>query len=191
MIEKTLAKRYASALLTQTERTGGVEETEALLLALKKAYESDPSLRAALDHPKIPRARKAELLRKLFEGTAVPALQEFLSLLVRKNRTNLIPDVAEMFDRLADRSRGVVRVEVRSFLPLSPQQRSALESRLTARLAGRKIDLRAVEDRALLGGLSVRIGDTVIDGSVAARLKELREQLLESERLKVRLGGAS
>lgn len=191
MIEKTLAKRYATALLTETERVDAVEETEAQLLALKEAYRKDPNLRTALDHPKIPRPKKSAMMRTIFAEHASPPLTAFLQVLVRKNRTNLIPEIADMYDRLADRTRGVVRVEVRSFTALTDAQRAALESRLVAWLGGKKIELRAVEDRTLLGGLTVRIGDSVVDGSVAHRLKTLRERLLESERLNVTLGGTA
>lgn len=191
MIEKTLAKRYALALLMQTEKGGGVPETEELLQSLKQAYERDPLLRMALQHPKIPRARKAALMEKVFGGRSAAPVVPFLKQLLRKNRTGLIPDIADMFDRLADRSRGVVKVEVRSALPLTPPQRSALQARLAARYPGRAVEMTETEDRALLGGLTVRVGDTLIDGSVAGHLKELREQLLESERLKVKLGGSA
>ena len=189
MIEKTLAKRYAGALLDETERSNAVEATEAQLLALKEAYHRDENFRTALNHPKIPRSKKAAMLRLIFEGKSDPAVVNFLELLVNKNRTTLIPDIADMYDRLADRTRGVVRVEVRSHLALTDAQRRTLKSKLSAWLGGKKVDIQAVEDRTLLGGMSMRIGDTVIDGSVAGRLKNLREQLLESERLKVTVGG--
>lgn len=191
MIEMTLAKRYASALLDETERSHAVEETEAQLLALKEVYDRDENFRTALDHPKFSRARKSALLKRIFEKKADPAVVQFLLLLVRKNRTNLIPKIAEMYDRLADRTRGVVRVDVCSYLPLTAAQRRTLEARLVSWLGGKKVEIRATDDRRLLGGMTVRIGDSVIDGSVANRLKDLREQLLESEQLKVKVGGAA
>jgi F-type H+-transporting ATPase subunit delta len=189
VIERTLARRYAVALLEQAERAHVVEEMEAQLLALKAAYEKDPALRTALHHPKIPRAQKHRMLAAVFAERAHGSLTAFLSLLVRKHRLNLIPQIADLFDRLADRSRGVVRVEVAAYAPLTEPQQSNLSARLSRLLGGKKIDLRIATDRRILGGLRVRIGDTVYDGSVAGRLKALRESMEAQERLAVRFGG--
>lgn len=181
MIERTLAKRYAAALLRVTDAEGSTEEAEANLLALKAAYEKDKAFRAVLSQPRIPRVKKKLFLRKPFEGRAKKSFLDFLELLVDKNRTDILPEVAEMFDRLADVSKGIVRVQVRSWRPLSDAHRTGLRGRLE-RLTGKKIEIEAQADPALKGGMLVRIGDTVIDGSVAHRLKQLGERLKEMER---------
>ena len=177
MIERTLARRYATALLDTAEKAHVVEEIEAQLLALKEAYEKDASFRMAMHHPKIPRSKKTEALRAVFAKDSPASLMAFLTLLVRKNRINLIPDIADVFDRLADRSRGVVRVEVSAWRDLTEPQRSGLLAKLNTILGGRKVDLTVTVNPRLLGGLAVRIGDTVYDGTVSGRLKALRESL--------------
>jgi F-type H+-transporting ATPase subunit delta len=181
VIEKTLAKRYAAALLRTTDEEGTTEETEALLLALKDAYNGNRTFREILSQPRVPRSVKKQILRKAFEGRAKPSFLDFLSLLVDKNRQTIIPDIADMFDRLADASKGVVRVKVRSWRPLLDPQRSNLEAKLT-RLTGKKIALEAQSDPALKGGLLVMVGDTVIDGTVAHRLKEIEEKFRQLQR---------
>ncbi len=181
MIERTLAKRYAAALLKLTDAEGSTEETESFLLALKGVYERDKAFRAVLSQPRIPRAAKKKFLRRPFETLARRSFLDFLELLVDKNRTGILPEVAEMFDRLADVSKGIVRVQVRSWKPLSDAHRGSLQGRLE-RLTGKKIQIEAETDAALKGGMLVRIGDTVIDGSVAHRLKQLGERLKELER---------
>jgi len=181
VIEKTLAKRYAAALLRVTDAEGSTEEAEALLLALKDVYLRDKAFRAVLAQPQVPRAAKKKLLRRVFEGRSKPSFVEFLCLLVDKNRLNIIPDVADMYDRLADASKGIVRVRVRSWKPLSEAHRAGLAEKL-GRMTGKKILVEAQADPALKGGMLVHIGDTVIDGSVAHRLKVLGEKLRESQR---------
>jgi F-type H+-transporting ATPase subunit delta len=181
VIDKTLAKRYAAALLRVTDPEGSTEEVEQMLLALKEAYHADKALRDILSQPRVPKALKKSILRKPFEGRARPSFLEFLSLLVDKNRQTIIPDIADMFDRLADASRGIVRVQVRSWKPLSEPHRSALQGKLE-RLVGKKIELEARSDPALKGGMLVLVGDTVIDGSVAQRLKALGEKFREMQR---------
>ena len=181
MIEKTLAKRYAAALLRTTDAEGTTEEAEANLLALKDAYLADKGFRALLSQPRIPKSVKRAILRKAFEGRARPSFLDFLTLLVDKNRQDILPDIADMFDRLADASKGVVRVKVRSWKPLSVPHRASLQTKLE-RLTGKKIDIDAQADPALKGGMTVMVGDTVIDGSVAHRLKELSEKFRELQR---------
>ena len=178
MIEKTLAKRYAAALLGAAEKEGAVELVGESLLALKEAYLRDASLRAALFQPRIPREARKRFLCRPFEGRAPRPFLEFLELLVRKGRVEILPEVADVFRRLADEHRGVVRVQVRSYLPLGDDQRRRLHDKL-AKITGREVEIEEAADRSLRGGVSVRIGDTVLDGTVARRLKALSEKLLE------------
>jgi len=177
MIEKTLAKRYAKAMLSVALEEGAVEQVEEHLLALKTVYKADTAFRRAMGQPRIPKAARKKLLRKPFEGKTLPAFLDLLDLLVDKHRVNLIPDIADSFDQLADESHGVVRVQVASAFPLSTAQEKTLGDRLRA-ATGKKIEMRVAVDRALKGGMSVRIGDQVLDGTVLNRLKNLRERLL-------------
>jgi len=181
VIEKTLAKRYAAALLRVTDTEGSTEETEANLLALKEVYLADKAFRSLLSQPRVPKSMKRSVLRKAFEGRAKPSFLDFLTLLVDKNRQDIIPDIADMFDRLADASKGVVRVKVRSWKPLSAAHQTTLQTKLE-RLTGKKIDLETKADPALKGGMTVTVGDTVIDGSVAQRLKELGDRFRTLQR---------
>jgi F-type H+-transporting ATPase subunit delta len=181
VIEKTLAKRYAAALLKITDADGSTEETEALLLALKDAYNSNKEFRAVLSQPRVPRAAKKRLLTKIFEGKAKRSFTDFLDLLVDKNRQDILPDIADMFDRLADASKGVVKITVKSWKPLSDAQRSSLQSKLE-RLANKKVAIDAKVDPAVKGGMLVMYGDTVIDGTVAHRLKMIGEKFRELQK---------
>jgi F-type H+-transporting ATPase subunit delta len=181
VIEKTLAKRYAAALLRVTDPEGSTEETEAVLLALKGALQADRAFRGVLAQPRIPRAAKKKLLRKALEGRARPSFLRFLDLLVDKNRLDVLPDIADMFDRLADASKGLVRVKVRSWRPLSGDQQGKLSEKLS-RMTGKRILVEAETDAALKGGMQVLVGDRVIDGSVAHHLKVLGEKFRELQR---------
>ncbi|HXG60512.1 MAG TPA: ATP synthase F1 subunit delta [Planctomycetota bacterium] len=181
MTEKTLAKRYAAALLRVSDAEGATEETETLLLALKDVYRRDKAFRAVLAQPRIPRKTKKALLRRAFEGRAPAFFVRFLDLLVDKGRLEILPEVADVFDRLADASKGIVRVRVRSWKPLSEDQRARLSGRLAA-LTGKKIEIQAEADPSVGGGLLVHIGDTVIDGTAAFRLREVAERFRELQR---------
>ena len=176
MIEKTLAKRYARALLTLSDRAGATEGIEEELLGLKALWQGTSKVRSILLHPKVSRAEKRALLDKAVEGRVHPLVRELLHLLVEKGRLSYLPEIADQFDVLADETHGVVRVQVRTYLPLTAAQQQTLQAKMAAR-TGKKVDLRYQEDRLLKGGVSVRLGDQVMDGSVATRLKRLKEEL--------------
>ena len=176
MIEKTLAKRYASAMLEVALKEGAVEQVESLLLSLKAAWKADAAFRGALLQPRIPRDARRKMLRKPFEGRVPPAFLDFLDLLVNKNRIKLIPDIADSFDVLADESRGVVRAQVATTFALTPAQEKRLHETLKTAM-GKEVEMQVAVDRGLKGGLWVRIGDRVLDGTAASRLKGLRERI--------------
>jgi F-type H+-transporting ATPase subunit delta len=182
MMERTLAKRYAAAMLGVAIREGIVADVEGQLLALKEAFEKDALFRNSLSQPKIPRAARRKILLKPFEGRAHQTLLDFLGLLVEKNRVALIPEIADAFDLLADATQGVVRVDVHSAHPLTEPQRASLSDRLV-RITGKKIQLQETVDRTLRGGMFVKIGDSIVDGTIARRLKGLRERLTALQRV--------
>jgi F-type H+-transporting ATPase subunit delta len=180
--EKTLAKRYAAALLKATDAEGSTEETEQILISLKESFLTQKDFRALLAQPRVPRRLKKQLLHKVFDGRARKTFTDFLDLLIDKNRQDIIPDIADMFDTLADASRGLVRVTVKSWRPLSAAQQSGLQAKLEG-VSGKKVTIQVQVDPALKGGLLVLFGDTVIDGTVAHRLKAIGERFRELQKI--------
>lgn len=182
MSELIPAKRYAHALLQLAASEGIVPQVEEQLRAFADLYEQDESLRTLLEHPRIPLDRKRVVLGELVSEKFVRPLVETFYFILEKGRIRLLPALAQVFRELADRAGRILRVEVSSFLPLDESQQRALEEKLVRLTEGHRIELSVTEDRSLLGGLVVRIGNTVIDGSLAGRWKLLREELLESTR---------
>jgi F-type H+-transporting ATPase subunit delta len=180
VIERTLAKRYASALLAVTHKENAVEETETTLLSLRQVWEKDAKFRAVLTSPKVRKSDRKALLRRVL-ASASKAVQEFADLLVEKNRVDLLPDVADQYDRLADAFRGVVRVQVASAFPLSEEQKARLTGALQ-KVTGKSCSLEATVNPSLKAGLQVRMGDSVVDGTIAYRLKSLRFRLEELQK---------
>jgi F-type H+-transporting ATPase subunit delta len=181
VIEKTLARRYAAALLKATEAEGTTETVEQCLRALRDAWNGNKSFRAVLSQPQVSRDRKKALLRKPFEGAGSRAFLEFLGLLVDRNRQNIVAAVAEVYDLLADAVKGEVRVQVRGWKPLTADEKSGLQSALQS-IAKNKVLLEEKSDADVLGGVLCYVGHTVVDGTVRHHLKVLGEKLAESIR---------
>jgi F-type H+-transporting ATPase subunit delta len=178
MSYRTLGKRYAGALLSIAMEQGKVSEVEAELNALRDVYEANADLRTFLEHPMKSVSDKSTLFRNVFSGKLSDLLMDFVDLLIRRGRIVALPDVAHVFDDMADAHQGVVRAEARSFLPLNEQEQARLVEQVQKLYPGSDVDLQVEVDESLLGGVELRIGDQVIDGTVAGRLKKVREYLL-------------
>jgi F-type H+-transporting ATPase subunit delta len=181
VIEKTLARRYAAALLKATEAEGTTEAVEQFLRGLRDAWNGNRAFRAVLSQPQIPRDRKKALLRKPFAAAGSRAFLEFLGLLVDRNRQDVLPEIAEVYDLLADAAKGEVRIQVRAWKPLTDDERRRLQEGLQKQIRN-KVRLEEKSDPDLLRGLLCYVGHTVADGSVRHHLKVLGEKLAESIR---------
>ncbi len=177
----TLAKRYARALLDVAKERGIVDRVEQELHAVAATWSAAPELRALVRHPGLDRARKRAAIENAFRGRVCDLLARFLDLLVEKDRFDAIEDIARLYDDLSDEWQGIARAHVTVYAELTDAQRRALIERLQKFTDRPKVMLRETVDPDILGGIVVRIGDEVIDGSVRGRLARLRERLIVRE----------
>ena len=172
MNESTIGRNYAEALLALAQKSGDVEQWGALLDAIAAAMREDQTLRTFLESPKLAAAHKIEILEKAF-GRRVPKLfLRYIETVIHKRRQMLIPVIATEYQALIDES------ENRE--PAEPEK-DALARQLT-RLFGKRVIPHISHNPAILGGVIVRVGDTVMDGSVRKRLSLLKQRMLQSQR---------
>jgi F-type H+-transporting ATPase subunit delta len=177
-LTRTTARRYAEAAFEIAER----DDSMAAWLAAFDAAEARlgaPEVARLLASPAIPAANREALLDKLLGDAVTGAPRNLLTLLVRRGRSELLPSVSAEFRRLYRRREGIVEAVVTSAAPLDAAEVSALEQHL-ADTAGARIELSQRVDASLIGGLQVRLGDRLIDGSVRGRLERLRARLSAS-----------
>lgn len=182
MIDRTLAKRYARALLSVAAERNCVREIETQVLAAADAYAKNKNLQDVLGHPSLTKANKIKIVRAIFEKRVRIELMEFLVVLLDNRRFDVLPEIATVYDALADEFEGLVRIDVATFLPLSPEEKKRLAETLSRLVGGRQVAMTEKEDKTLLGGMTVRIGDVLVDGSVAGRLKKLKETMAAAAR---------
>jgi F-type H+-transporting ATPase subunit delta len=178
MREESVARRYAAALLdvSRKQNTLDAAQTEIKQVAAKVAETG--ALRALLAQPLVTQERKKQVIQNEFGAIVAPQTLAFLNLLVDKRRITLLPEVAAEFERMVRDVKNIAFATATTAVPLSSEQLAALERSLEAR-TGKDIELKADVDPSLMGGVLVRIGDTVLDGTVKGNLERLREQLLE------------
>ncbi len=129
-----------------------------------------------LDDAGVPFSKKQEMLQPVFPAGAGTEVQNFLFLLASKNEVNLLPEIVKEFDRYVQRTEVVATAQVTSAVPLLDAEKQALEIKLRKQF-GSEIIFDYGIDPTLLGGVVVRAGDKVIDGSVSGKLAALREKL--------------
>jgi F-type H+-transporting ATPase subunit delta len=177
MADASIARRYAQALFATARKSGALERVETDLEAIDALIRTQPNLLRVMRAPTIPRANKKELVRRLFESQMSPLTIRFLSLLIEKRREATLPEVNREFRALSDAARNVVQAVATVAAHLTAEERTRLTEML-ARRTGKTIELREELDPELIGGVVVRLGDTIIDGSIAGQLRRLHQQLL-------------
>lgn len=177
MREESVARRYAAALFEQAHRTGTLNEAQADLENVARTLIETPRLAAILMQPLITEANKKAALKAALEGRISLRTLGFLNLLVDKRRIDLLAEVEQEFSRRVREFNNVALANATSAVPLTETEAAALKRSLEAR-TGKNIDLRTSVDPSLIGGVLVRIGDTVYDGTVKGNLERLRERLL-------------
>lgn len=169
------AKRYARAIFELAGEQGQVEEW-AQRLAVVREVLTRPEARAVLANPSIAVQRRQEAASTFLESRVGPEGVNLARLVVGANRIGDLDGMIEEYDRLVDEAAGRIRATATAAVPLTAAENEALVSGLSRQL-GREVRLDSLVDPAIIGGLVLRIGDRVIDASVATRLQQLRSQL--------------
>jgi F-type H+-transporting ATPase subunit delta len=176
----TAARRYAEAAFELAQRDGGFDQwDEDLRLAAELL--ADERVASIVRSPAVPYPQREAILQRLLEDRLSRPAYNLLRLLAQRRRLELIAQIAAEYGRLLDRQNGVVAATVTSAAPLDNTETAAVQSRLEE-MSGQAVRLTPVVDPALIGGLTVRVGDRLIDASVRGRLERLREQLVAGSR---------
>ena len=177
MLNLQLAIKYSRAMFLLAQEEGKLVDYGQELQSLASDIEGSPELKAYLESPMIPRQAKQEAVQKIFGGELSPIVLNFLRFLLDKQRVSILGEIVRQYENFANEAQGILVADVITARSLS----DSLGERLMAKLGevtGKKIKLRKHLDEKLLGGAVVRMGDTLVDGSLKSRMKALEAQLL-------------
>ena len=181
MREPTIARNYAEALLALARKAGDLAGWGRMISDVASAVESDVRLRRFLEAPQVGADRKNEILARAFQDRVPRIFLRFLQKLVDNRRQMLIPAIAAEYHHLVDAAEGRVHAQVTVARALDDAGRDAIAAQLSRSL-GKTVVPHVSVNPAILGGVVVRVGDTVMDGSVRRRLGTLRSRLLSGMR---------
>jgi F-type H+-transporting ATPase subunit delta len=175
----TIARNYAQALFEAGEREQRTEAFAVVLEALAGAVAADERIRQALDSPRVPKTTKIRLVERALGGRAAPAFVRFAAAVVRRGRQGLLGALSREYQQLVDVKFNRVHAGVTLARPADAALQEEIRRRLSAALK-KEVVPHFHENAALLGGVLVRVGDRVMDGSLRRRLLQLRRQMLGS-----------
>ncbi|MCB7130116.1 MAG: ATP synthase F1 subunit delta [Candidatus Brocadiales bacterium] len=178
MIDKTLATGYLQALFELAKSKGQLQEAANNLETVSRLFRENADLKKILLHPSVTRDEKARLVKSVFAPYISPLVRNFLLLIVSKRRESILSDLLEEYQAVADLVGGRSRAVIRTAIPLTEEKHARLKKALED-MAQKEVEIETQVAPEILGGVVVRIGNRVIDGSVASRLKNLRRRLVE------------
>jgi F-type H+-transporting ATPase subunit delta len=176
MAEGTRSRAYATALYAVANAEGQLSSVGDELFAVARAVEGNDELRNALGDAHLPAERRQQIIEELLGSRASDVTIGLTSMVVAAGRGRELPDIVDALLELSATQEGRQVAEVRSAIDLSEDQRARLAEALKS-ATGSDVDVRVVVDPSVVGGLVVRVGDQVIDGTVRHRLAQLRESL--------------
>lgn len=177
MRDTTIARNYAETLLELARRAGDLHGFGQAAEDLATAMQNDRTLRLFLESPRISEAEKNRVIARAFEGQLPTLFVRFIQALVRHRRQMLVPQIAREYQDLLDQVEGRMHASVTVASEPGDAERSAVATHLS-RAYGKQVVPHFLVNPAILGGVVVRVGDTVLDGSVRRRLAMLRARML-------------
>ncbi len=179
MSQRTVSRRYAQALLDEAAATSSADVIDADVAVLRDALALSRELRWVFESPVISRERKRAVVSAVFKNKVSDLTLRFALLLIEKKRESLLEDILEAYHDLRNTQLGITDIEARVPFELSQSDEKTLTKALEKKTGG-SVRLNTQLRPDLIGGMVIRIGDQVYDGSAVNQLATLRERLKTS-----------
>ena len=177
---KTMVKayrEYAAALFSLAREHDAEAEYRNALHALREMMDENPEYIAFLSSPCIPRKERVKALEEALASSCPEQVLTFLQLLTEHGLARDFSAAVSEYDRLYNAANSIVCAEIASAVELTPAEKDAVRQKLEA-MSGCSVQLRFIREEALLGGMAIRIGDWVLDGSLKGRLCRMKGAML-------------
>ncbi|MCM3239883.1 F0F1 ATP synthase subunit delta [Bacillus obstructivus] len=177
MSNNAVAKRYATALFELANEQNLLELIQGELREIKKSIKDNPELINLLKLPKLSSDKKKQVIKEIFQSSS-PLVVNTLMLLSDRHRVDEITSVADEFIELANSNRGIAEATVYSIRPLTASESAAISSVFAQKVGRVSLNIENIIDTELLGGVKIRIGNKIFDGSLRGKLDRLERSLI-------------
>ncbi|CDQ38304.1 MULTISPECIES: F0F1 ATP synthase subunit delta [Virgibacillus] len=181
MSDAVVAKRYAEALFQLGKEKATLDKLLDELRVVKKVVEHNQDLYRFLMHPRITNDKKKQFIDEVFQGLQANVIHT-LKLLVERHRIEMTSSIIDHFIQLVNDANGIAEATVYSVRELTDEEHKELENRFAARFNKKQIQLTNMVDSSLIGGLKIRIGNTIYDGTVSGKLKRIERDIVTANK---------
>ncbi len=171
----TIARPYAEAVFKRAKETGTSKKWSEML-AFLAALISDHDISVLVDNPKVGKDRLTKLLLDIAQGQINDEGTNFLKLLLQNNRLLILPAIADIYEQYKADDEGYIEVDLLTAYSLTKEEEKKM-AEILEKSFQKKVHINITVDKSLIGGVFVRAGDHVIDGSIKGRLQQLAKQL--------------
>jgi len=171
----TIARPYAEAVFAQARERDALDHWSEVL-ALLAQLTSDSTIKSLIADPTFGKEQLSDLLIEIAGDNLDEQGRNLVRLLVQNGRLGVTSEISELYEQLKTESQKELKAIVRSAYALKPAQEKLIADALSERL-GKKVSISSEKDPSLIGGVHIRAGDLVIDGSVSGRLQQLANEL--------------
>lgn len=175
-----IAKRYGQALFELIIESNDLNDREQEIKLMIDAFTEEEDFRTIINHPKLQKKEKINVLLDVFEGKVSDHLIGFLVLAVEKSRQDSIVDILKYTLAKIDEHNGFVTAYVTSAVLLSKEDEELIINKLESQ-TGKKITLETSVDKSLIGGISIRINDRIVDNTVKASISRMARDVYEAK----------
>ena len=176
MLNKSVARRYAEAFFSIAQEASKIDEYQAELEKVIQSITEVEGMKEYLGHLLVPVREKKELIQKIFGSQLSPMTMNFLLMVIDKRRESYLEVIYGEFVEMADESRNIKKAELFAARDVPEKDLADLAQKLSSS-TGKTVLLKLTVDPALLGGVKIRMGDQIVDGTIAKKLQMLKENL--------------
>ena len=177
MSNSIVAKRYAVALFEIAKEKNSLEAMVEEIRAVKEVFSNNQELYAFLKQPKITLQQKQQVLSDAFAGISED-IKSTIMLMIERHRTDEIAQMSAEFVELCNEDKSVAEATVYTTRPITDAEREAISSAFAPKVGKNTLRIENIVDRDIIGGMKLRIGNRIFDGTVSGKLNRLERQLL-------------
>lgn len=181
MSQSVVAKRYAVALFEIGKEKSNLDQLEEELLVISDVFKNDETLNQFLDNPRVSREKKKEFVRNVFKDVSQDTLNTLL-LLIDKRRVDIIEDLVSEFIKMKNEARGIAEADVYSVRELTEEETKQIQETFAKKMMINNLRINNIVDPSILGGVRIRIGNEIYDGTVKTQLKRLEQKLVTANK---------
>lgn len=176
-----VAKRYANALFQLGQEKSNADQIEEELRSLSSVFITNKNLVTFLKHPRVSVDQKKQLVTDSFKGFS-SELVNTLKLLIDRHREEIIPDMIAEYIKMMNDAKGIADADVYSVRELSEKELQRISETFAPKVNKRSLNLNNIVDPTILGGIRLRVGNRIFDGSVSGKLRRMERELVSANK---------